>query len=69
MGPGAIAFVVKKQGMNISTEELQQFCLERLAKYKVPKEFYFAECLPRNAAKKLLRRKLREWVLEGGNEE
>jgi len=68
-GQVPIAFVVKKQGMNISTEELQQFCLERLAKYKVPKEFYFAECLPRNAAKKLLRRKLREWVLEGGNEE
>ncbi|PLS01980.1 o-succinylbenzoate--CoA ligase [Neobacillus cucumis] len=56
------AFIVKKEGIHVSIEELQQFCLERLAKYKVPKAFYFIEQLPRNAAKKLLRRKLREWV-------
>jgi len=57
-----VAFIVKKKGRNLSDEELQQFLMERLAKYKVPKAVYFTEQLPRNAAKKLLRRKLREWV-------
>lgn len=59
------AFVVRKTDVNVSTEDLQQFCRKRLAKYKVPKDFYFTAELPRNAAKKLMRRKLRELVEEG----
>ncbi|CAH2717467.1 2-succinylbenzoate--CoA ligase [Neobacillus rhizosphaerae] len=61
-GQVPMAFIVKRQGMDVTADELQPFCLDRLAKYKVPKTFYFLEKLPRNAAKKLLRRKLREWV-------
>ncbi|MBT2657025.1 o-succinylbenzoate--CoA ligase [Bacillus sp. ISL-18] len=61
-GQVPVAFIVKKKGRNLSSEVLQQFLMERLAKYKVPKIVYFTEQLPRNAAKKLLRRKLREWV-------
>ncbi|PAE34251.1 o-succinylbenzoate--CoA ligase [Bacillus sp. 7884-1] len=56
------AFIVRKEGANVTKEELRQFCLENLAKYKVPKTFHFTEKLPRNAAKKLLRRKLCELV-------
>ncbi|MEH7414620.1 o-succinylbenzoate--CoA ligase [Neobacillus drentensis] len=61
-GQVPVAFIVKRQGTNLSVEELQRFCMVRLAKYKLPKAIYFTEQLPRNAAKKLLRRKLREWV-------
>jgi o-succinylbenzoate---CoA ligase len=61
-GQVPVAFIVRKQGTNLSVEELQRFCLERLAKYKMPKAVYFTKQLPRNAAKKLLRRELREWV-------
>lgn len=61
-GQVPVAFIVKKNGRDLSVEALQQFLMERLAKYKVPKAVYFTEQLPRNAAKKLLRRKLREWV-------
>ncbi|PFN95784.1 o-succinylbenzoate--CoA ligase [Bacillus sp. AFS076308] len=61
-GQVPVAFIVKKKDTNLSGEELQRFCMERLAKYKLPTAFYFTELLPRNAAKKLLRRKLREWV-------
>lgn len=57
-GQVPIAFIVKKEGTNFSEDELREFCQKRLAKYKVPKGFYFMEKLPRNAAKKLLRRKL-----------
>lgn len=58
-GQVPIAFIVKKEGMDVSEDGIRQFCLERLAKYKVPKDFYFVEELPRNASNKLLRRKLR----------
>ncbi|NRD76242.1 o-succinylbenzoate--CoA ligase [Bacillus sp. BRMEA1] len=59
------AFVVPVTGSRITAADLEQFCLQQLAKYKVPKVFYFADELPRNAAKKLLRRTLKEWVEEG----
>jgi o-succinylbenzoate---CoA ligase len=54
------AFVKLKEGCTVTVEELSDFCKEKLAKYKVPKQIYFVEELPRNAAKKLLRRKLAE---------
>lgn len=61
------AFIVKKTDYpEYDANELHQFCLEQLAKYKVPKQFVFVESLPRNASKKLLRRKLRSLIDEGG---
>lgn len=59
------AFIVTRTGERVPPDELQQFCLKRLAKYKVPKTFYMTDQLPRNAANKLLRRTLREWLNEG----
>ncbi|MFP7300459.1 o-succinylbenzoate--CoA ligase [Neobacillus niacini] len=56
------AFIVRKQGAEVTEDELRQLCLENLAKYKVPKTFHFTDKLPRNAAKKLMRRKLCELV-------
>ncbi|SEJ34780.1 2-succinylbenzoyl-CoA synthetase [Bhargavaea ginsengi] len=51
------AFVVVRKA--IAAEELEAFCRERLAPYKVPKYYRFVEELPRNASNKLLRRELR----------
>jgi O-succinylbenzoic acid--CoA ligase len=64
-GQVPIAFIVPAEGSSPTAAELQQYCLQRLAKYKVPKEFYFTNELPRNAAKKLLRRTLRDLLNEG----
>ncbi|MGX6443127.1 o-succinylbenzoate--CoA ligase [Neobacillus sp. K501] len=64
-GQVPVAFVVRKPGAMVTANDLQQFCLQRLAKYKVPKHYYFIDKLPRNAAKKLLRRKLGELLKEG----
>ncbi|RTQ93370.1 o-succinylbenzoate--CoA ligase [Lysinibacillus telephonicus] len=52
------AFVVLKY--DVSKEQIKEFCLTRLAKYKVPKQIYFVQALPRNGSNKLLRRKLKE---------
>lgn len=54
--------VIKVRNDAILTEsDLQTFCYERLARYKVPAQIQFAATLPRNAAGKLLRRALTKW--------
>lgn len=63
-GQVPVAFIVLRNAKKVEEDELRQFCLQRLAKYKVPKAFYFSEKLPRNAAKKLLRRNLRKMLKE-----
>ncbi|MEK8199324.1 o-succinylbenzoate--CoA ligase [Lysinibacillus sp. FSL M8-0134] len=55
-GQVPIAFLVLNEP--VSVEQLQAFCLQKLAKYKMPKEIIFTDSLPRNGADKLLRRKL-----------
>ncbi|EIJ79353.1 O-succinylbenzoic acid--CoA ligase [Bacillus methanolicus PB1] len=52
------AVIVRSRRSKLSEEEVISFCTEKLAKYKVPKKIIFVSELPRNAAKKLLRRKL-----------
>lgn len=56
------AFVVLKPEyqQRISAEDLEKFCRERLAAYKVPRSFEFREALPKTLVGKVLRRVLRE---------
>lgn len=61
------ALVVPRPGANLDTAELQAFCRERLAAYKLPQRIRFAPSLPRNASGKLLRVRLKEmWEHEPG---
>lgn len=57
-GKAPVAFVKVKSNQKVTEEELREFCRMKLAGYKVPTDFYFVDELPRNAANKLLRRKL-----------
>lgn len=59
-GEAGKAFVVVKHGENLTKEELTSYCLERIAKYKIPKHFGFLDNLPKNDAGKIDRKKLRE---------
>lgn len=45
--------VVLHQGTNLSRDELQAWCRDRLSSYKIPKEFLKVDQLPRNAMGKL----------------
>ncbi|WP_240613522.1 class I adenylate-forming enzyme family protein [Pueribacillus theae] len=49
------AFIVKKEGTEVSAEELKSFLSERLARYKIPKEIDFISELPRNPGGKVLK--------------
>jgi long-chain acyl-CoA synthetase len=52
------AYVVRRPGVDVSTEALDAFCRERLAAYKVPRVYEFRESLPKSAVGKVLRRLL-----------
>lgn len=54
------AFIVPKEGEELTAEEIITFCKERLAPYKVPREVEFRSSLPQSAAGKILRKVLRE---------
>jgi O-succinylbenzoic acid--CoA ligase len=58
-GQVPVAFVVSD---NLTAVEIQSFCEEKLARYKVPKLIYFVSELPRNATNKLQRHKLQQLV-------
>ncbi len=58
------ACVVLKPGQSVTEEELLKFMTERLAKYKVPKSVAILEVLPISAAGKILKRELREQMIE-----
>ena len=59
-GECVVATVSLRDGAHASEGDLIAFSRNRLAPYKVPKRIRFTDTLPRNAAGKLLRRKLRE---------
>jgi acyl-CoA synthetase (AMP-forming)/AMP-acid ligase II len=54
------AVVVLKEGMNVSADELIDFCKQRLARYKSPKTVEFALSLPKTPSGKILKREIRE---------
>lgn len=54
------AYIVARPGEQVSSDELTAFCKERLAAYKVPKQFEFRDELPKTLIGKVLRRTLRE---------
>jgi fatty-acyl-CoA synthase len=52
------AFVVLRDGAELSEEDVQQYVKSNLARYKVPREVSFLAELPRNATGKVLKREL-----------
>jgi long-chain acyl-CoA synthetase len=54
------AFVVLKQGMECSVDEIKEHCKKNLAPYKVPREVEFRKELPKTQIGKVLRRMLVE---------
>jgi len=59
------AFVVFRPGAGAGADELREFCLGRLAKFKVPVRFDVVDELPRTPSGKVLKRTLRDIPVEG----
>jgi long-chain acyl-CoA synthetase len=52
------AWIVRKPGERLEAAELDAWCRQRLAPFKVPTQFEFREQLPRSAVGKVLKREL-----------
>ncbi len=54
------AFVVLREGMTLTVEEIGDFCAGKLTAYKIPRQLQIIDDLPRNANGKVLKRELRD---------
>jgi fatty-acyl-CoA synthase len=58
-GEVPVAFVALKPGQSADPKEIIAFCEGKIARFKIPKEVFFVEALPRNATGKILKTVLR----------
>src|SRR5699024_7335793 len=57
-GQVPVAFIVLKQSETLSEEEMHRHLETVLAPFKIPKQFYVVDLLPKNASNKIMRHKL-----------
>jgi len=59
-GEEVVAFVVAKEGQSLDTKTLDDFCIEHMARFKRPKEYFYPASLPKNNYGKVLKTELRK---------
>tara|TARA_R110002124_G_scaffold11952_3_gene56706 strand:- start:10334 stop:11887 length:1554 start_codon:yes stop_codon:yes gene_type:complete len=59
-GEALLAFVVTKPGMTLIVEEMVEFCRDKIAGYKIPRQLQIVDELPRNPSGKILKKILRQ---------
>jgi long-chain acyl-CoA synthetase len=59
-GEEIVAFVVKRETAGVDERDLDQLCLDNIARFKRPKHYYFVEDLPKNNYGKILKTELRK---------
>ena len=62
-GEHVVAAVVPKPGQTVDADALRAYARENLAAYKVPKQVYFVDELPKSLIGKVLRKKVRDELL------
>ena len=58
------SFLVLQPGRSMTDEQVEAYCRENLAAYKVPREIEFIDELPKSSVLKILRRELRDMELK-----
>lgn len=59
-GEVVVAFIVARTATVVTSEELGLHCLQHIARFKRPKQYWFVESLPKNSYGKVLKRELRQ---------
>jgi acyl-CoA synthetase (AMP-forming)/AMP-acid ligase II len=65
LGEEPVAFVVLKQGMQATAQDLDALCLDNLARFKRPRNYVFTPELPKNNYGKILKTALRQQLAAG----
>ena len=60
LGEEIVAFIVPRA--DVTEEDIQAYCAQHLAEYKVPRVYHFLDSLPKNATGKTLKEPLRKRV-------
>ena len=60
LGEDVGAWIVPREGATLEPDALLEFCGERLADYKRPRQLHFVDELPRNATGKVMKHRLQE---------
>lgn len=58
------AFIILEEGIDITEEDVRDYGIERIARYKVPKHVFFVDEFPLTASGKIQKFKMREYALE-----
>ena len=66
-GEQPVAFVTLRPGFDVVPEDLIEHCRQSLARYKVPREVYIEETLPKNPVGKIAKPVLRERLRDAGS--
>ena len=61
-GEEVVAFVVLHTAAQVTPTELDQLCLDRIARFKRPRDYVFVDTLPKNDYGKVQKTELREWL-------
>jgi long-chain acyl-CoA synthetase len=61
-GEEVVAFVVLRSQSAVTDKILDAFCLERIARFKRPRQYRFVESLPKNNYGKILKTELRDML-------
>jgi long-chain acyl-CoA synthetase len=59
-GEAPVAFVVPVEGAKLQADEIQRFCRERLADYKLPREIRIVDALPHTVTGKIAKLELKK---------
>lgn len=62
-GEVVCAYIVLKEGKILDKKSVQAFLRENLASYKIPKNIYFVDKLPKNALGKVLKQELKKVLI------
>jgi long-chain acyl-CoA synthetase len=62
-GEKVVAIVLLRPGAELNADGLGEFCRERLAAYKVPRDIVAVDELPKSLLGKVLRKQVREEYL------
>ena len=58
------AFVIKKEGTQLTAEDIRDYAVNKIARYKVPKHIFFVDEFPLTASGKIQKFKLRDQAVE-----
>ena len=58
------AFIIQKEGVQLTTEDVRDYCKGHIAKYKIPRYVFVVDAFPMTGSGKIQKFRLREMALE-----